>query len=157
MATISIRTPLGTALLQGDEKGFRSLQLKDAEPFSDEAPPDSLKAAVEQLEAYFEGTEKGFSLMLNPEGTAFQQRVWAAVNEIPWGKQVSYLELASNLGNPKAVRAVAAAIGRNPLLIIIPCHRVIGSNGSLTGYAGGIWRKKWLLQHEQAAVQASLF
>lgn len=157
MATLSIHTRLGTALLKGDEKGLRSLQLKDAEPSFDKIPPDSLKAAAEQLEAYFLRASNGFNLILNPAGTAFQQKVWTAVKEIPWGQQISYLELASNIGNPKAVRAVAAAIARNPLLIIIPCHRVIGSNGNLTGYSGGLWRKKWLLQHEQAAIQACLF
>lgn len=157
MATVTIQTPLGTAFLEGDETGLGSLQLIDSESLYDETLPESLKEAAKQLEAYFMGTSNGFNVVLNPKGTVFQQRVWTAVKEIPWGQQVSYLELASNLGNPKAIRAVAAAIGRNPLLIIIPCHRVIGSNGSLTGYSGGIWRKKWLLQHEQAAIQESLF
>lgn len=157
MATASIHTPLGTALLKEDENGFHSLQLNDTKQYSTEVSSASLRPAVEQLQAYFLGASSGFNLTLAPKGTDFQKMVWTAVSEIPWGQQVSYLEMASTLGNPKAVRAVAAAISKNPLLIIIPCHRVIGSNGQLTGYAGGIWRKKWLLQHEQATVQVSLF
>lgn len=157
MIRATIQTPLGTALLEGDESGLRSLNLKDTEPLGNHPPSGSLKVAATQLQAYFMGTSTGFNLLLNPNGTLFQQKVWDAVMQIPWGKQVSYLELATSLGNPKAVRAVAAAIGKNPLLIIIPCHRVIGSSGALTGYSAGLWRKKWLLGHEQTTRQTSLF
>src|SRR5699024_5673425 len=116
-----------------------------------------LTEAVAQLKAYFEGDLQNFSLTLNPKGTSFQQKVWKALGDIPYGTTISYLDLAKTLGDPKAVRAVAAANGKNPIMIVVPCHRVIGSDGSLTGYASGIWRKKWLLEHEHALQQLSLF
>ena len=98
-----------------------------------------------------------FSLKLNPQGTDFQKRVWQALLNVPYGKTNSYLELSKTLGDVKAIRAVAAANGKNPLWIVIPCHRIIGSDGSLTGYAGGLHRKKWLLEHESPVKQQSLF
>jgi methylated-DNA-[protein]-cysteine S-methyltransferase len=101
-----------------------------------------------QLDEYFSGQRKNFDLPLWQDGTVFQQKVWKALMQIPYGKTISYLQLAIQLGNVKATRAVAAANGRNQLSIIVPCHRVIGSDGSLTGYAGGLDRKKWLLNHE---------
>lgn len=111
---------------------------------------DALLAdAVSQLGAYFAGELTRFDLPLKPAGTAFQQQVWQALTDIPYGKTASYGEIANRLNKPKAVRAVGAANGRNPIGIIIPCHRVVGANGSLTGYAGGIERKQWLLRHEQ--------
>ena len=94
---------------------------------------------------------------LNPQGTELQKKVWQALVKIPFGKTTSYLELSKTLGDVKAIRAVAAANGKNPLWIVIPCHRVIGSDGSLTGYAGGLHRKKWLLEHENPLKQQSLF
>jgi methylated-DNA-[protein]-cysteine S-methyltransferase len=94
---------------------------------------------------------------LNPQGTAFQLKVWRLLLEIPYGQRISYLELSKRTGDVKAIRAVASANGKNPLWIIIPCHRVVGSDGSLTGYAGGIHRKKWLLDHESPSKQQSLF
>jgi methylated-DNA-[protein]-cysteine S-methyltransferase len=99
----------------------------------------------------------GFQLKLNPQGTPFQKKVWESLHEIPFGKTTSYLELSRKLGNQKAIRAVAAANGKNPLWIVVPCHRVIGTDGSLTGYAGGLWRKKWLLELENPSSQTSLF
>lgn len=116
-----------------------------------------LEGCRQQLEAYFSGTLKEFDLPLRPVGTDFQQQVWQALQEIPYGKTISYLTLSKRLGNVKAIRAVGRANGQNPLAIIVPCHRVIGSDGSLTGYAGGLWRKKWLLQHEGALLQKELF
>lgn len=101
-----------------------------------------------QLDEYFEGRRKEFSLPLLQEGTGFQQKVWELLCGIPFGKTLSYHELARQYGDLKAIRAVAAANGRNNLAVIVPCHRVIGSDHSLTGYAGGLWRKKWLLEHE---------
>ncbi|NJW55210.1 methylated-DNA--[protein]-cysteine S-methyltransferase, partial [Salinimicrobium oceani] len=98
-----------------------------------------------------------FNLKLNPQGTEFQKKVWQALLNIPYGRTASYMELSKEIGDPLAIRAVAAANGKNPLWILIPCHRVIGSDGSLTGYAGGLWRKKWLLEHEQQEKQQSLF
>lgn len=110
-----------------------------------------------QLTAYFSGHLKVFDLPLKPRGTDFQQEVWRGLQEIPFGKTISYLTLSKRLGNVKAIRAVGHANGQNPLAIIVPCHRVIGSDGSLTGYAGGLWRKKWLLQHEGVLLQKELF
>lgn len=110
-----------------------------------------------QLTAYFSGTLNTFDLPLRPSGTDFQKEVWRALQEIPFGKTISYLTLSKQLGNVKAIRAVGRANGQNPLAIIVPCHRVIGSDGSLTGYAGGLWRKKWLLQHEGVLLQKELF
>jgi methylated-DNA-[protein]-cysteine S-methyltransferase len=95
--------------------------------------------------------------VLNPSGTDFQKSVWKALQDIPYGKTVSYLDLSKTLGDVKAIRAVAAANGKNPLWIVVPCHRVIGSDGSLTGYAGGLHRKKWLLAHENPVKQQTLF
>lgn len=103
---------------------------------------------VEQLIQYFNGQRRVFELPLNQEGTAFQKDVWSILSQIPFGKTISYLDLARKTGDPKATRAVANANGRNNIAIIVPCHRVIGSNRELTGYAGGLWRKKWLLDHE---------
>lgn len=106
-------------------------------------------AVVEQLDAYFAGTLTAFDLPLAPTGTPFQQTVWAALREIPYGETVSYGELADRIGRPAAARAVGLANGRNPIGIIVPCHRVIGSTGDLTGYGGGLERKRYLLAHER--------
>lgn len=116
-----------------------------------------MQSAVKQLQQYFEGNLAEFDLKIIPEGSNFQQKVWQALREIPFGKTCSYLELAKKLGDVKAIRAVAAANGKNPLWVIVPCHRVIGSDGSLTGYAGGLYRKQWLLNHENNYTQLSLF
>jgi methylated-DNA-[protein]-cysteine S-methyltransferase len=110
-----------------------------------------------QLTEYFKGTRTEFSLKLAPQGTDFQKRVWKQLQEIPFGKTTSYQKMANELGDPKVIRAAASANGKNPISIIIPCHRVIGSDGSLTGYASGLHRKKWLLDHENPVKQQSLF
>lgn len=157
METAFIHTPLGIAKLEGDEDGLASITvLDDKLPVSD-VIPEVLEEAVYQLGEYFDGRRQTFSLNLNPTGTEFQKRVWDALQEIPFGKTVSYLQLSKALGDVKAIRAVASANGKNPLWIVIPCHRVIGSDGSLIGYAGGLHRKKWLLNHESPAKQQSLF
>ncbi|WP_435313574.1 methylated-DNA--[protein]-cysteine S-methyltransferase [Cellulophaga fucicola] len=156
METAYIKTPLGIAKIEGDENGLSVISvLDDAEVTT--VIPEVLEDAVYQLQEYFRGERTTFSIDLNPEGTDFQKKVWNGLLEIPYGKTCSYLELSKDLGDPKAIRAVAAANGKNPLWIIVPCHRVIGSNGSLTGYAGGLHRKKWLLEHESPAKQTSLF
>jgi len=108
-----------------------------------------LQQAIEQLQQYFAGERQQFSLTLAPSGSPFQQQVWQALCAIPFAHSCSYGAIANHLHNPKAVRAVGAANGRNPIAIVVPCHRVIGANGSLTGYAGGLNRKLWLLQHER--------
>ena len=114
-----------------------------------------LDACVLQLEAFFKGRRTAFDLPLKPKGTAFQQSVWNELQNIPFGKTISYMDMAKRLGEPKVIRAASSANGKNPITIIIPCHRVIGSDGSLTGYAGGLKRKQWLLEHESS--QTSLF
>lgn len=157
METAYFETPLGIAEIKGDEQGLISISiLKDSPEISD-VIPDILKNAILQLEEYFAGERKTFQLKLNPHGTAFQKKVWDLLLEIPYGKTISYLELSRKLGDEKAIRAAASANGKNPLWIVIPCHRVIGSDGSLTGYAGGLWRKKWLLEHETGFKQGQLF
>jgi methylated-DNA-[protein]-cysteine S-methyltransferase len=112
---------------------------------------------VNQLRAYFKNEIKIFDLKLNPEGTVFQKKVWKQLETVSFGTTISYLDLSKQIGDVKAVRAVANANGKNPLWIIVPCHRVIGSDGSLTGYSGGLQRKQWLLNHERECKQQSLF
>ena len=156
MDSCIINTPLGFAKLEGDDAGISSLTILNNDiPVSD--IPDALEDAVRQITEYFEGTRKEFSLNLNPEGTDFQKRVWDKLLTIPYGKTTSYLQLSKDLGDVNAIRAVANTNGKNPLWIIVPCHRVIGSDGSLTGYAGGLNRKQWLLEHESPFKQQSLF
>jgi methylated-DNA-[protein]-cysteine S-methyltransferase len=110
--------------------------------------PPMMIQCIEQLIQYFNGERRFFDLPLNQEGTVFQKQVWNELTSIPFGKTISYLELAIKTGDPKATRAVASANGKNNIAIIIPCHRVIGSDKTLVGYGGGLWRKKWLLEHE---------
>lgn len=151
-----LQTPVGIAEFQGDEEGLASISILDEnKPIG--IIPDVLEDAVYQLKEYFEGSRQQFDLKLNPSGTDFQKKVWEALLEIPFGKTVSYLELSKKLGDVKAIRAVASANGKNPLWIVVPCHRVIGTNGDLIGYAGGLHRKKWLLEHESPAKQTALF
>lgn len=152
-----IKTPLGVAKLEGDAKGLSSITILDTDEKITDLVPEVLEDAIYQLQEYFKGKRESFSLTLNPQGTDFQRKVWATLQEIPYGKTVSYLELSKTLGDVKAIRAVAAANGKNPLWIVVPCHRVIGSDGSLVGYAGGLHRKKWLLDHENPVKQQSLF
>ncbi|RXR24420.1 methylated-DNA--[protein]-cysteine S-methyltransferase [Flavobacterium stagni] len=156
LATVTVRTPLGLAQISGNELGIQSVRIIDEGEVSTEIPV-VLKDAVQQLLEYFEGNRTEFQLKLNPNGTEFQQKVWNALLQIPFGKTISYQQLTLQLGDPKAIRAVASANGKNPLWIIVPCHRVIGSDGSLTGYAGGLHRKQWLLDHEQPNKQQVLF
>ncbi|WP_418636732.1 methylated-DNA--[protein]-cysteine S-methyltransferase [Winogradskyella sp.] len=152
-----IDTPLGHAKISGNENGLTSVSILDTQEQLSDTIPDPLLDGVIQLKAYFNETRKTFDLKLNPEGTAFQKKVWRALETIPFGKTMSYLQLSKQLGDIKAIRAVASANSKNPLWIIIPCHRVIGSDGSLTGYAGGLHRKQWLLNHESEHKQQSLF
>ncbi|WP_228236770.1 methylated-DNA--[protein]-cysteine S-methyltransferase [Allomuricauda sp. M10] len=156
METAYLQTPIGIAEFKGDENGVASITvLNDKKPFG--TIPVVLADAISQLKEYFEGTRTDFTFKLNPSGTEFQKKVWDALLEIPFGKTISYLDLSKRLGDVKAIRAVASANGKNPLWIVVPCHRVIGSNGDLTGYAGGLHRKKWLLEHESPAKQTALF
>lgn len=151
-----INTPLGIAKIVGDQDGVSVISVSN-EGEASATIPIVLQEAVSQLSDYFEGQRIDFTFKLNPSGTEFQQKVWKGLLEIPFGKTMSYLELSKKLGDVKAIRAVASANGKNPLWIVVPCHRVIGTDGSLTGYAGGLWRKKWLLEHENPTNQVSLF
>lgn len=151
------QSPLGVTKIEGNAGGIASISVLNSNEKLTDLVPAILQDAVYQLNEYFEGKRQQFDLKLNPVGTDFQQRVWKALADIPYGKTVSYLELSKTLGDVKAIRAVAAANGKNPLWIVVPCHRVIGSDGSLTGYAGGLHRKKWLLEHESPVKQQSLF
>jgi len=154
--SVNIQTPLGIATITGDELGISEITVLNEGAVSAEIP-EVLTQAVSQLHEYFEGKRTHFDFKLNPKGTEFQQKVWKALLEIPYGKTRTYLEQSKVLGDVKAIRAVASANGKNPLWIVVPCHRVIGTDGSLTGYAGGLWRKKWLLEHENPTTQQSLF
>ena len=159
--TTYYKTPIGIAKIVGDKNGIQSVSVLDEDAISLELlnikTPKCLQECTNQLEEYFNGKRDSFNLTVNPKGTSFQKKVWKALLNIPYGKTKNYLEQSKALGDVKAIRSVASANGKNPLWIIIPCHRVIGSDGSLTGYAGGIWRKKWLLAHENPVKQQSLF
>ena len=156
--TAWIKTPLGICRIEGDPTGISCISvLEDASTPVSDTIPAILEDAAYQLQEYFEGTRKQFDLQLHLQGTPFQKKVWEALLKIPYGTTRSYLELSRELGDENAIRAVAAANGKNPIWIVVPCHRVIGSDGSLTGYAGGLWRKKWLLEHENPPAQQSLF
>jgi methylated-DNA-[protein]-cysteine S-methyltransferase len=153
---VFIPSPLGTTKIVGDENGVSVISILQEGELSKKIPKE-LKEAVTQLNEYFEGKRQNFDFKIKPKGTEFQQKVWQELLEIPFGKTMSYLDLSKKLGDVKAIRAVASANGKNPLWIVVPCHRVIGTDGSLTGYAGGLWRKKWLLEHESPSLQQSLF
>ena len=157
MNTCAIETPLGIAKIIGDENGIASVSILNSNEQVSDIIPEELQDCVYQLRDYFQGERENFSLKLNPKGTEFQKKVWEELQTIPYGKTMSYLYLSQQLGDVKAIRAVANANGKNPLWIIVPCHRVIGSDGSLTGYAGGLSRKQWLLEHESPYKQQSLF
>lgn len=171
-----IKSPLGFTKIVGDIDGIASVTvLNHIERFEEETDelsfqqklkseekvtdiiPQVLEECVIQLQEYFKGERKQFHFKINAEGTDFQKRVWQELLNIPYGKTTSYLKLSQQLGDVKAIRAVANANGKNPLWIIVPCHRVIGSDGSLTGYAGGLQRKQWLLEHESPYKQHTLF
>jgi len=153
LAMTTMRSPVGELRLYAAQGELVGVYLP-----GQAAPPGTLQrsgvlgCAVAQLAEYFAGQRRVFDLPLAPRGTGFQVLVWQALTRIPHGETRSYRELAGSLGRPSACRAVGAANGRNPISIIVPCHRVIASNGDLTGYAGGLAAKRWLLEHERAAV-----
>ncbi|MCK0123110.1 methylated-DNA--[protein]-cysteine S-methyltransferase [Gelidibacter sp. F2691] len=152
-----IPSPLGFTKISGDAQGISSITILNSEERLTDIIPVALQDCAQQLSEYFEGTRKAFDLNLNLQGTAFQNKVWEALQDIPYGTTLSYLQLSQQVGDVKAIRAVANANGKNPLWIVVPCHRVIGSDGSLTGYAGGLSRKQWLLEHESPYKQQRLF
>ena len=147
-------SPIGRLLLTSDGSALTGLYMEPSrkaqptEGWSEDVTVAPLSAAVRQLTEYFAGTRRVFDLPLRPQGTDFQRRVWRELIEIPYGDTWSYGELAKRISNPSASRAVGLANGRNPISILVPCHRVIGADGSLTGYGGGLDRKRWLLAHE---------
>ncbi|HEV7922314.1 MAG TPA: methylated-DNA--[protein]-cysteine S-methyltransferase [Thermoanaerobaculia bacterium] len=143
------QAPFGPLVLAADETGaLAEIRFRGDPPDSWEPDPSALRFAAEQLDAFFAGRSQKFDLPLAPRGTTFQLSVWNALREIPYAETTSYGELARLLGRPAASRAVGAANGANPIPIVIPCHRVIGANRSLTGFGGGLPVKRWLLDHE---------
>jgi methylated-DNA-[protein]-cysteine S-methyltransferase len=150
-----IATPVGEMMVIGDETAVHFVHLPGSFTSTGfdrhrAGTPAAVRAAAEQIDAYFAGALTSFSLPLDPSGTEFQRRVWLALADIPYGATESYKGLAARVGNPKACRAVGLANGRNPLPLVLPCHRVIGADGSLTGYGGGLELKRRLLDHERA-------
>lgn len=155
-----MKSPVGDITLIADKENLCAIywpnQKPDKKKFPDLEKKDGskvLRSAVNQLNSYFAGKADKFDIPLRPVGTDFQERVWKALRSIKYGKTVSYGDIAKKIGNPKAVRAVGAAIGKNPLSIIVPCHRVIGSNGKLTGFAGGLGTKEFLLNLENQSAK----
>lgn len=142
------QSPLGWLKLQCSDEHLRAVIFTDGEPQAEDETHPLLDETRRQMDAYLSGQQQVFTLPLDQDGTEFQQKVWKLLSGIPFGKTISYNTLAKQYGDLKAIRAVASANGRNNLAIIVPCHRVIGSDQSLTGYAGGLWRKRWLLDHE---------
>jgi len=155
--TAYYRTPVGTAKIVGSVNGISSITVIDEDHPVSEFIPEELRSCVIQLKEYFNRERTDFELKLDLKGTDFQKEVWNTLLKIPYGKTITYAQQSAEMGDIKKIRAVAAANGKNPVWIVIPCHRVIGSDGSLTGYAGGLWRKKWLLEHENPTGQQSLF
>lgn len=151
--TTTIASPIGPLLLTASDGALTGLQMQNQRHFralpSDAVQDDGwFRDIREQFAEYVSGDRRTFDITLRLDGTAFQQRVWAELQAIPYGETISYGELAARVGNANASRAVGLANGRNPVSIIVPCHRVIGADGSLTGYGGGLDRKTWLLAHE---------
>jgi len=143
----SLSSPLGFLIIRSDGRSITGIAFSENE-VDVQNTCEVIEKCKKQLDHYFSGETITFDLPLHPKGTEFQQKVWAELLKIPYGETITYMELAIRLGDPKAVRAVGTANGRNPLAIVIPCHRVIGAGNKLTGYAGGIWRKKILLELE---------
>jgi len=144
-------SPLGTLEICANEEGLLSISFWDDVQNKDMESSDNehIISCISQLDEYFTGVRHEFDIPLIFKGTEFQNKVWRELLNIPFGEIRSYQQIATAIGNPKSVRAVGAANGKNPITIIVPCHRVIGADGNLIGYGGGLWRKKWLLDHEK--------
>ena len=155
--------PFGVVTVIGSNFGIRFVMFSnDAHPkplerlhISDSEIHDSVNDAVTQLDEYFNGARRDFELPLDLQGTEFQVAAWNALADIPYGRTASYGQQAASIGRPKAVRAIGGANGRNPVAIVLPCHRIVGADGSLTGFGGGIAVKKWLLDHEQSILHSA--
>ncbi len=144
-------SPIGLIKIGGTENYIAELSFVDNREqiaYGEPGISDVIHQCTEQLIEFFQGRRKEFTIPVHQDGTEFQKRVWSELLEIPFGKTISYLDLAKRLGDPKVIRAAANTNGKNKIAIIVPCHRVIGSDKTLVGYSGGLWRKKWLLQHE---------
>ena len=148
---LRVKTRIGTFEITGDRRAVREVRLAGpARRTAAKTASPALKKCAQQLEKYFSGKLTRFSVPIAPQGTAFQKSVWKALQRVGYGKNESYQNIARVVGRPKAVRAVGTAIGANPLCVVIPCHRIIATGGGLGGYAYGLKRKKWLLDHESA-------
>ena len=156
LETTRINSPVGIIEICGSERGIRSILFIESGTETSEVP-DCLAKCVNQLREYFSGTRKHFDLTLDPRGTDFQLKVWEKLCQIPFGTTISYLDLARLTGSESNTRAVGNANGKNKINIVVPCHRVIGSNGKLTGYGGGLWRKEILLKLEMGDSLPGLF
>lgn len=152
-----MESPTGWIEITADDEGVTSVFFHDKKQPNGKNSNPFTEQCEKELDEYFSGKRKEFTVPLHPIGTPFQKRVWKELCDLPFGKTASYLDLAKILGDEKLTRAVGTANGKNPIGIIIPCHRVIGADGSLTGYAGGLHRKKWLLMHEGVIAQHELF
>lgn len=143
-------SPIGTVEIGSDENNIIELSfVEKATEYDLQASPQELQRALKQIDEYFQGKRSVFDLNLKAEGTEFQQKVWKSLIDVPYGETACYGDIAVAVGNNKASRAVGGANNKNKIAIIIPCHRIVGADGSLTGYAGGLWRKEWLLKHEK--------
>ena len=149
-------SPVGALEVTATQKGVSSLYFA-GETFPTEEPSGILRECADQLQEYFNGKRKEFNIPMDLQGTEFQIKVWNELINITFGETISYLELSKRVGDVKAIRAVGNANGKNPVSIIVPCHRVIGSNGKLIGYGGGLWRKRWLLEFERSFIRKDLF
>lgn len=150
LETAYLETPLGIMRIVGNNDGIAFIDfIKENDVVTSKEVPSSLTDAANEMNEYFNGKRKEFTIRSIANGTEFQEKVWSELLNIKYGETASYADIANRIGNPKAVRAVANANARNPLSIVVPCHRIIGSNGKLTGYAGGLWRKEWLLNREK--------
>ena len=155
-----INSPLGFIKIEGNSDGISFLNFLESSietPVESSEIPSDLQDVVTQLQEYFAGTRKKFDLKLAPQGTEFQQKIWQLLTEVEYGRTISYSQLSEQYGDLKAIRAVASANGKNPILILIPCHRIIAKDGGLGGFSAEIWRKEWLLHHEQNCQQELLF
>ena len=159
----TFEAPFGVLTVVGSDLGIRYVMFNnDAHPkplerlhISDSEIHDSVNDAITQLDEYFNGSRRDFELPLDLQGTEFQVAAWNALADIPYGRTASYGQQAASIGRPKAVRAIGGANGRNPVAIVLPCHRIVGADGSLTGFGGGIEVKKWLLDHEQSILHSA--
>ncbi|MDB5158835.1 MAG: methylated-DNA--[protein]-cysteine S-methyltransferase [Mucilaginibacter sp.] len=148
MPAIYYKTPVGICLITEEDDFVSRIHILDEEHEPTPAETPLLKEVVKQMDEYFAGTRKTFDFPIKQPGTDFQQQVWQELLKIDYGTTISYNQQSQRMNSPLAIRAIASANGKNNLWVVVPCHRVIGSNGSLTGYAGGLWRKQWLLEHE---------